>query len=300
MRIHFVSRVCLSSIIVCTAFSSAFSGESQNAKANVQRKLEQWKAGEGDVLFYGKVVDQTGSPVLGAIIGIDVPEQAGYMQRTSRKQTVVTDAKGCFDVSSKTYGIGELKGSYLFIESISKAGYEYIAGSASSSSFTYRGGDTDHHMPRKNQPVIFKMRKIEVNLTFLIQTEEIELEVRNRDSERPVGWDLIRKHRIKDTRSLVYDGEPLFPDLQVKAAFNTNDATWAVVLSPGNTNGGIIVSDQLLYEAPDTGYQPEYSFNPEDRKPVKAKYVYLKSREPAIYTRLEIEHINANKEFFRF
>ena len=31
----------------------------------------------------------------------------------------------------------------------------------------------------------------------------------------------------------------------------------------------------------------------------KAKYVYLKTRAPAIYTRYEIEHVNANKEFFR-
>ena len=81
--------------------------------------------------------------------------------------------------------------------------------------------------------------------------------------------------------------------------FDPNSATWSVMLSPGGTNGGIIATHQLLYEAPRDGYQPEYAFTPEDRKPVKAKYVYLRSRDPAIYTRFEIEYINANKEFFR-
>ena len=88
-------------------------------------------------------------------------------------------------------------------------------------------------------------------------------------------------------------------DIQVRAAFSTNDTTWTAILSPGGTNGGIIVSDQLLYEAPDSGYQMEYIFTPEDRKPLKSKYFYLKTRDPAIYTCYEIEYVNANKEFFR-
>ena len=31
-----------------------------------------------------------------------------------------------------------------------------------------------------------------------------------------------------------------------------------------------------------------------------AKYIYLKSRNPPIFTRIEIEQVNANKSFFRF
>lgn len=298
MRAYCAICVCICWVIG-TAFSPAFAGEGQGDKEKVQRKLEQWKSGEGDILFYGKVIDQTGASVPGVTIGIDVPEQTGYMQRASRKQTTVTDQNGRFEVSPKTYGLSQMKGSFLFIESITKDGYESVRDSSSRMSFIYRGGDVDRHVPQKEHPVVFQIRKKEALPSFLVEGDVVELEERNRDAVKPLAWDFIRRHRIKDTQSLVYDGEPVFPDLQVKATFNTNDATWTAILSPGNTNGGIIVSEQLLYGAPDTGYQPEYTFTPQDRRPVAAKYIYLKSRDPAIYTRVEIEHINANKDFFR-
>lgn len=300
MRIHFVS--CSTTFLLISAFAAiipAHAGEKQSNTATDRRTLAQWKAGEGEIRFYGKVVDQTGAPVVGATIGIDVPEQTGFMQRASRKQTVMTDENGCFDIASKTYGLKELRGSFLFIESIDKNGYEYTRDTNLKTSFIYRREDTDCHVPKKGQPVVFKMRKIKASPTFLCQEMYLGLETRVNMSGNSIGYDFIRHHRINDTHNLVYDGGSLSPDLLVKATFNTNDATWAVVLSPGGTKGGIIVSEQLLYEAPDSGYQPEYTFTPQDHKTPQAKYIYIRSRDPAIYSRYEIEYINANKDFFR-
>lgn len=134
---------------------------------------------------------------------------------------------------------------------------------------------------------------------FLLREGTLNFQILETQSGKVIGYDFVQRGPIRNVANPAGDDAARVCDFQVKATFNTNDATWAVVLSPGNTNGGIIVSEQLLYEAPDSGYQPEYAFTPEDRKPVKAKYVYLKSRDPAIFTRLEIEHINANKDFFR-
>ena len=129
----------------------------------------------------------------------------------------------------------------------------------------------------------------------------MNLELRTPASGWTLGYDFISHHRLDDIKRLVFNYQPVFPDLKLKATFNTNDATWTVALSPGNTNGGIIASEQLLYEAPETGYQPQYVFTPEDdfRKPIKNPHLYLKSREPAIYTRIDIKHIHADKEFFQ-
>ncbi len=133
----------------------------------------------------------------------------------------------------------------------------------------------------------------------LLEEPVIKFQIPGPYSGKAIGYDFIQSGRIRDVANPAGDDAARVCDLQVKATFKTNDATWTVVLSPGNTNGGIIASDQLLYEAPETGYQPEYLFTPEDRKPVREKYVYLKSRNPAIYTRYEIEYVNANNDFFR-
>ncbi len=132
-----------------------------------------------------------------------------------------------------------------------------------------------------------------------METKYWDCQILANESGKTKGYDFIRQVAVHDLLAPALNGEALTCDFMVKATLNTNDATWSVVLSPGDTNGGIIVSEQLLYEAPDTGYQPECTFTPTDRKPVKAKYVYLKSRNPPVYMRLELNEFNANKTFFR-
>lgn len=284
--------------VVSIVSQSLFAAE-KTAVIGSARSLDQWKANEGNILFYGKVVDQFTNPVVAADVEVDVPEQTGFMQRESRKKTIVTDSSGEFEVSAKTYGVRNLKGSFLFIENISKDGYESVRHD-SMTSFTYQKGYTDCYIPDKTQPVVYQLRKKLEPEAFLFHETDLSLGLKTSASGWTLGYDFISRHRLDDINRLVFNYQPVFPDLKLKATFNTNAATWTVVLSSGNTNGGIIASDQLLYEAPETGYQSEYVFTPEDHpKPVKKPHIYLKSRDPAIYTRIDINYINANKEFFR-
>lgn len=294
------SGTILSICVLCAGVALSRAGEE-----DVQRRklFDDYRAMEGDVTFFGKVVDQYAASVEGAIIKVSVPTPGHWLKpiMISREKTLTTDKDGLFEVSRKTYGVAQLKGCYLNIQSIVREGYEAQWNewvNDKRTSFSYSATDAKRFVPDPSNPIVYTMRK-KGAVAFLLQEIKIGFQVEMNQSGKSVGYDLIRHHRIKDTHKPVYNGELVFPDLQLKATLNTNDATWAVVLSPGDTNGGIIVSEQLLYEAPDNGYQPEYVFTPEDRKPLKAKYVYLKSRDPAIFTRLEIEHINANKEFFR-
>ncbi|MFO1488057.1 MAG: hypothetical protein U1F65_06235 [Verrucomicrobiota bacterium] len=287
-------------------FATAVSLVAQNLFAaekatvtGVATSLEAWKANEGDVVFYGKVVDQFTNPVVAADVEVDVPEQTGFMQRAARKKMVVTDSNGEFEVSAKTYGLRNLNGSFLLIEKISKDGYEFVRAN-STNSFTYQKGYTDFHIADKTKPEVFSMRKKTLAPAFLFQETDLKLGSGIAASAWTNGYDFIKGHRFNDTHRLIFNDEPVFPDIQCKATFNTNYATWTVTLMPGNTNGGIIASEQMLYEAPETGYQPEYVFTPEDRpQQVKMAHLYLKSREPAIYTRIDIRYLNAGPEFFR-
>ena len=260
--------------------------------------VQGYHAEEGKVLFYGRVVDQFTNPVVEANVEVSVPVVNLLGAMSYDKRTLKTGKDGNFEVSSRTYGVSELKGHDLYIEKITKDGYGGNWYNGSNSGFSFALGN--RFRPDPQHPVIYQLRKKLEPEVFLFHETDLNLELRTAASGWTLGYDFISRHRLDDIKRLVFDYQPVFPDLKLKATFNTSDATWTVVLSPGNTNGGIIASEQLLYEAPETGYQTEYVFTPEDHpKPVKKPHIYLKSREPAIYTRIDIRSINANKEFFR-
>lgn len=279
---------------VLAAVASVVAAE-QKVPDAAARRLEEIKSVEDTIDFYGQVLDQSGAPVTGATVVMDV-DQATLLPKAPLTLRVTTDAKGAFEVDGRTGGI---RGSGISVTTIEKDGYEMRFAPGEKRGFDYRKNNPNRYMPNKATPVVFHMRKKGASPAFLFQEVSLKFQITAVESGRAIGFDFIQSGRIRDVAGPAGDDATRVCDVQVKATFNTNDATWTVVLSPGNTNGGILVSEQLLYEAPGTGYQPEYAFTPEDRKPVQAKYVYLKSRDPAIFTRLEIEHINANKDFFR-
>jgi hypothetical protein len=267
--------------------------EREAAENKMTRMEEKLKQQDVAIRFYGKVQDQVGQPVEGAEVVLHVTRFSPNMEKLfgeTKEVRVKTDSQGRFTVSQE-------KGRSLYIKEIQREGYDFSPKQNPVGEYRY-AGESKTFMPDQANPVVFRMRKTGTTV-FLLRDQSLDFQFRVTESGKAIGYDFVQRGRIKDVARRVGDDAERICDLQVKATVNTNDDTWAVVLSPGNTNGGIIVSEQLLYEAPDIGYQPEYTFTPEDRKPVMAKYVYLKNRDPAIYTRLEIEHVNANKEFFR-
>lgn len=267
----------------------------ENVSDAATRRLNEVKAAEVMIEFYGQVLDQSGEPVVGATVVIDV-DQATLLPKSPLMFRVTTDANGAFVLDGRRNGI---RGSSISISRIERDGYEMRFSQGDKRGFDYRMNNPNRYIPNKDIPVVLRMRKKGPIQVFVINGKYLNLETIVTASGRPIGYDLIRRYRIKDTQKLTYDGEAVFPDLLVKATFNAEKGTWVVALSPGNANGGILASEQLLYEAPDTGYQSEYVFIPEDRKLMKTKYLYLASRDPAIYTRMEITFIRADKELFR-
>jgi hypothetical protein len=295
-RTYSVGLLC-SLVIAASAFA-------QSDRAAVDRKADEDKMlrmkealqkQDAQISFFGKVVDQNNAPVAGASVRLHIIHFSPDMEKlfgASKSLECTSDGRGLFSVEKET-------GRSLYVDSIAKDGYDGAALLNTQRSFQYSArGDQKPFIADRKSPTIFQLRK-QGGASFCLEVKYWDCQVSMKDSGRPKGSDFIRQESLRDLAQPVLNGEALVCDFLVKASFNTNDATWTAVLSPGNTNGGIILSEQLLYEAPDAGYQPEYVFTPQDRKPVAAKYVYIKSRDPAIYTRLEIEQINANKQFFR-
>lgn len=256
------------------------------------------------ILFYGRVLDQNDQPVAGADVSLSIQKfsfNMSAMFSQAKDFKVKTDSEGNFMVSGES-------GRSLYVETIQKEGTEFLFKQNKNRGFNYDSSDGQkYHIPDKANPVIFRIRKKTQTPTFLLSQNALNIKSGAAEPGRAGGYDFINNHRLDDVGRRVFNSNPVFPDIQLQARFNTNDATWMVVLSPGDNKGGIILSEQMLYEAPETGYQPEVAFTPENpyvvttkenknRAPAKTKYIYLRSREPAIYTRIEIKSASADKD----
>lgn len=290
--------------LLCALIFAAHSSVAETEQEAMQRKGDEDKmlrmkeilrSADVDISFSGKVLDQNNIPIEGANVELQVTQFSPDIKRLfgqTKSIVIQTDSAGHFSLERE-------KGRSIYIKSITKSGYDAALLTDQKRSFQYaEHGNLRPFVADQNSPVAFSMRK-QGSTTFCLENRYLDCQISVSESGKAKGYDFIHQQQVRDLTTPILNGETLTCDLLVKATFNTNDATWSVILSPNDTNGGIIVSEHLLYEAPDTGYQPEYSFTPEDRKPVKAKYVYLKSRDPAIYTRLELNNFNAAKNFFR-
>lgn len=282
-------------LFLCCALPSSLSCQADKQS----RMIELIKSKDVRIDFYGKVQDQQGHPVEGADVLLHLKNYNPFVEfYTEIKEIhVKTDTQGYFSIFKKT-------GSHIFIQQIQKIGYEY-SWPQEKNSFQYSGDGDIPFVPDPNHPILFRMRKMG-EATFLLKSGT-EFEFLARESGTEQGYDLIKGIGLKAQvfKSLLLNDEPVFPDLKVKAAFDEKSQTWSVTIFAGTSGGGILASDQLLYEAPSEGYQSRYDFSvhiPVDYSmPEKSKYLYYRSREPAIYSRLEIQDIrNVTKDHIDF
>jgi hypothetical protein len=279
--------------------SGACSEQGQGApseKAARRGMMNFVKSLDTTIHFYGKVVDQHGHPVDGAEVSVGIrrfsPVGTYFME--SKDLTVTTGPDGLFEVF-------EIRGSELFVREIVREGYEFNRVENRNNSFEFGVGNgmigAPSFIPDKNNPVIFRLRKKLQNRTFLfeggweiqVKPEEVGL-LKGKDFVEGKAW---RKpgERRKDFLSEKCD-------LFYSASYEKENGNWHVVLRPGGPNGGIVASDRKLYVAPEDGYKEEYSFSLKDRDAIQNHFLYIRSRSPAIYSRLEINYVIPSDRFF--
>ena len=262
------------------------------------KMFAHYQADEGEIEFYGKVIDQEGAPVAGASVSISMPTQKTVEgPEDPRARILSTDSNGCFEVSRGALGMTELKGIYLNFNRIIKNGYEECGFPPDLSTFSFSQSNAKRFVADPSNPVVYRMRK-KGECAFLLEEPYWQLRLPLAPSNQTRGYDFIQREAIQEVDAPAGDEADLICDLRAKVAPHANGAAWQVVLSPGNATGGILVSDQLLHEAPEQGYQPEGILSWPGLGQAATKYVYLKSRDPAIYTRLAIGYINANGDSF--
>ena len=229
------------------------------------------------VLFYGKVVDQNGDPVVGAELRATVVSRTGVgtalvtgEDQSKKALDAVTDESGRFMLDGGT-GFG------LLLDKIEKPGY--VLKPYTKSQFMYGQLLRDptssrFHHPDRAKPVVFRMWKlgkleplhvwravsIYAGRKGRMQDHFFSLETMKATTEEPPVWDVF------------VDGE------------RREDGSWWAQMSVFEGGLQIVDEDGFLFEAPQEGYESKLRFEGESDRDVKGPFsVYLTSRGGSIH-----------------
>ena len=284
LKLNRAASLAVVAMLISAADGQPFSSGSsmmellKNCNTNEERErlIQEWRALPPRNEFFGQVVDMQGNPIPDATVNLSWHTLfiRGVSKTSSLKETLKTDKNGCF----------KKKCSYVgsFYAYVSKDGYEEVLADRP-------GNFLDHPWHSEENPVITVLRK-RGPLTFLIvspssgQWTDIIFGSDGTNSvSRPfdlLSWDSSRKWR---------DSATINADLRIDAAFDVTEQCWNVTYSITNGPGGIVLSNEMLYEAPADGYAPSVSTTFTDGRK-QQKYLYVKSRMPAVYSRVMFVH----------
>ncbi len=229
------------------------------------------------VSFYGRVVDQSGQPIVGTAVTVSVRSTAeplpGDSEDIVTPYNLTTDSNGQFQVTN-------IKGSLLTVEALAKDGYEapdpipgeyWYSASMGNSLFT----------PNADKPEVFTMWKLAGAQTLIVKSISAQA---NYDGT-PVYVNLVNGRIVQsggDIKiSVVRNPAVLAP--------GQNQYDWTATISA--VAGGVIVShDAFMYVAPSTGYQSQVTlgFNASDSQwtSVQSVPLYVQSRNGQNYARV--------------
>jgi len=265
----------------------------QDAKATAAQSLGELRATKEEdreaiirsfkvpISFFGQVVDQDGKPLedVKVVLNYRSPSVMPVTKPNGDHTylTLTTDADGKFQVL-------DARGSNLWIESITKPGYQLSP--KAKRGFSYRHDPDYNHQPDINNPVIYRMWKLKGNEQLLHASPGVMAPPTGEAS----GYNF----------SNFAEGRPTSenPDIIFRfqrpmevTEWTTNHYDWRLEISVAG--GGLIEhEDELPYLAPERGYQPSYVI---EMKPGPGwqqsfnKAFYVRSRDGGLYARVEME-----------
>jgi hypothetical protein len=219
--------------------------------------------------FYGRVVDENNQPVAGATAGF---EWTDLSQKGTSKATAISDETGFFSLTDR-------QGKRLVVD-VAKDGY-YSGGNSRNAAFEYANPGDGLFTPDSANPVVFHLRK------------------KGEAAQLIHGLKLFGS-RVDGTLSYVdlttaKNGRTPPGDLTVQCTRSERNADkkfdWTFTL--GVPGGGLIKStDEFMFLAPDSGYQPTFQISHRINDPdwtgqEKHKF-FIKSQDGRHYARIEI------------
>lgn len=252
--------------------------------------------------FFGRVVDDQHRPVAGAKVTLhlrhfDLLNFLG-MWSSIDEIVLITDHNGTFLIRNK-------KGYDLIFHNIEKKGYDNRdVRMGHTGGFVYHPNPAYSFHPDPNNPVLFRLRKKGEEALVMKYSTGHRFRTGDEHFGAPVGFDAVLGRDIRPTEMTRPRNQdfPYVSDLKIKATSNPTTGSWTLVFSSGQPSGGIQARDELLYVAPASGYQEECTFTVDPAKRTKnpkllfeEKWLYLRSRNPGIYSRVHIGEIEVGR-----
>ena len=236
----------------------------------------------------GRVVDLEGNPVPKGEVRIDYMTQPVYGYLMPWIPTAVAhhfwqrvDDKGDFRVRY-------FRGYNWHVFGARKAGYEFRDPVERSES---------------NAVSVVRMRK-RLNPCFLHHAPYADCHFMQPGGS--ITWDFIEREKLQvvPPKKRPNWTSPLprhTADVLIEARLEARNQTWNVVVAAQGSSGGIIAATNTLYEAPAAGYSEKVPFAIPVSRQAKlgANCLIIRSRSPAIVTRLDVKHVVATPEFVR-
>lgn len=268
--------------------------ETTRDKAAEWRRLtKELKSEQTPIEFYGRVLDLDGEPVSGAVVSAGIPRTVVDKLNLRLR----TDDTGRFEIRPSRFR----KGIRLHIYGIEKSGYEFRGPDNPDCAFEFRRDSGMRHHPDPVNPVVFRLRKMRENPTFLV---EHRLTFSLNAERQSVSYNLLTGQRadIRPAYPSRVGGQPVpeCEDIVARAVRLPEKALWQLTLSVPYEDGGIVASDELLTDAPTDGYGQELVLfvDPSEHAYQGPKYLYIKVRTPALYARIEFP-LKCTPEFVR-
>lgn len=280
MTINLRLALVLCGIILLGAFKSYAEIGGYTEQIRLQKMREFMQSMDRPLLFYGRVVDDSDTPVPDAMVKFQIGQSVGI-----KKVRVSTNNQGLFEIS------GEV-GNGLSLKTIEKVGYEY-SHAFSGTRYSYDNDGT--FVPDRNNPVVFKVRK-KLPPTVVVPGE-ISVVFTNKKKVKYYEVDLIEMADGGPYELKEYHGNHAHADLKARLEHDEGGIFYTFIVQTPDADSGMIALDQPLYAPPADGYQKEYRVILSDGKK-KETWLYVKSRNGQLYSRLKIKFAVEEGEAF--
>lgn len=257
--------------------------QDENSSVALQRHLEKLRQQFEKLepaIIYGRVVDQNSNGVSGANVRVQWQQATYLIGKAPAVSTdwTTTDKAGCFAFTCAKPDSASVR--------VSKDGYDCPIGST---------GDLIAMKTSKANPAVIRVREKSTPAFLVVLPSGV--------NDAPNCWLWVRHGEHKRVPFDICSrlGEKCAPatyaDLVFDAAFDTNRVCWSLTVSATNGTDGIVLDNDMLYEAPATGYVAKISLVITNA-PVQREgmYLYLRSRSPAVYTRFRLEYDHWNDQ----
>ena len=241
---------------------------------NRQLKL---KGTESAIELYGLLLDQCGEPVRNAVVHYET-EGYGLWEPIYKTGTVKSNEDGHFEIRGGKAGV-------LHIEDIVANGYEFCGTrNGDRTRFEFRTSRRERHHPLQEKPVVFHLRRKYAKATFLLK-ERFTFGFNANEKGKLWARDIAKGWRFEPGRSY----ENVFWDLEANGFVDVENKEWHLTIRTNGELSGIQVLNELLYEAPESGYQKSLDIVIPFSNELMTRHFYVRLRKPGFFARLDIE-----------